>query len=238
MKSVPNWISYPHEVSWNFSQLLPNCFELFSSGSIFNSKNHYCGVPPISLSLSPHRARLSGCRFRVAATRPCYPLKALADSASLLSEPRHHLAVGAPPDRACPNDAVSTVRARLTAGSRPAPPPVRPSRCRLPASPHHRVLLRSRLPPLTTLSPFVQELAARSRPITGATTASAVATPSTVSGAPSTPLLPFPLGTPTPELPLLSHPDAGHRRSPEHPPHRRTSPSSGFSTLPIGKKLG
>jgi hypothetical protein len=144
MKSVPNWISYPHEVSWNFSQLLPNCFELFSSGSIFNSKNHCCGVPPVSLSLSPHRARLSACRFRVAATRPCYPLKALADSASLLSEPRHHLAVGAPPDSACPNDAVSTVRARLTAGSRPAPPPVRPSRCRLP---------RVTAPPRLTLKP-------------------------------------------------------------------------------------
>jgi hypothetical protein len=40
IKSVPNLISYLHGISWNFSQLLDICFELFSSGSIFNSKNH------------------------------------------------------------------------------------------------------------------------------------------------------------------------------------------------------
>jgi hypothetical protein len=71
MKSVPNLISYLQEFSWNFSQLLAICFELFSFGSIFNSKNHCRGVPPVSLSLSPRRARLSACRFRVAITRPC-----------------------------------------------------------------------------------------------------------------------------------------------------------------------
>jgi hypothetical protein len=71
MKSVPNLISYLHEFSWNFSQLLAICFELFSFGRIFNSKNHCRGVPPVSLSLSPHRARLSACRFHAAATRPC-----------------------------------------------------------------------------------------------------------------------------------------------------------------------
>jgi hypothetical protein len=52
MKIVPNRISYLHEFFWNFSQLLAICFELFSSGSVFNSENCCHGVPPISLSLS------------------------------------------------------------------------------------------------------------------------------------------------------------------------------------------
>jgi hypothetical protein len=52
MKSVPNWIFYLHEFFYNFSQLLAICFELFSSGIIFNSKNRCHGVTPVSLSLS------------------------------------------------------------------------------------------------------------------------------------------------------------------------------------------
>jgi hypothetical protein len=69
----------------------------------------------------------------------------------------------------------------------------------------------------------------RSCPIAGASTASTVATHSTVSEAPSTPLPPFSPGTLVHELPLPSHPDAGPRWPPEHPPRRRTpSPSQFF----------
>jgi hypothetical protein len=74
----------------------------------------------------------------------------------------------------------------------------------------------------------VQELATRSCPIAGASTASAVVTHSMVSGAPSTPLPPFSLGRPVHELPLPSHPDARPRQPPEHPPRRRTPPPSQF----------
>jgi hypothetical protein len=42
------------------------------------------------------------------------------------------------------------------------------------------------------------------------------------------PLPPFSPSTLAPKLPPLSHPDAGHRRPPEHPPHRRPPPSSRF----------
>jgi hypothetical protein len=237
IKSVPNLIYYLHEFFWNFYQFLANCFELFSSESIFNSKNRCHGVPLVSLSLSAPGPPVStpfprGCHAPVPAQRHKGAGRQLrSDIASPLSKPRRRLTVGAPPDRACLNAAVFTVRAR------PAPPPVRPSRRCFPASPHHRVLLRSQLLPLTILSPSMQELAVRSRPIAGASVASTVATPSTVSGALSTPLPPFSLGTPAPELPPLSHPDAGHRRPLEHPPRQRTPPPSDFSTLPVGKKL-
>jgi hypothetical protein len=91
---------------------------------------------------------------------------------------------------------------------------------------------RSRLPcrpPLTTFSPFVQELTVRSRPIGGASTASAIVTSSTVSGAPSNPLAAFfSPGIDAPESPLPSHPDAGPCRPPEHPPRRRMPPPSLF----------
>jgi hypothetical protein len=106
----------------------------------------------LSTSLSLQRARPSARRFCMAATRlrPRRPIKAPADTASPLSEPRRHLTVGAPPDRACPNAAVSAVRVRLTAGLCPTPPPVRPTHRRFPhfttplrltpkpaAAPHH-----------------------------------------------------------------------------------------------------
>jgi hypothetical protein len=68
----------------------------------------------------------------------------------------------------------------------------------------------------------------RSRPIAGTLAAFAVMTPSTVSGALSTPLPPFSLGTPMLELLLPSHPNAGRRQPPEHPPYRRTPPPSRF----------
>jgi hypothetical protein len=52
MKSVSNRIFNLHDFYGFFSQLLAICFVLFSSGSIFNSKNRCRGVPPVSLSLS------------------------------------------------------------------------------------------------------------------------------------------------------------------------------------------
>jgi hypothetical protein len=66
MKSVPNLISYHHEFFWNFSQFLAIYFELFSSGSKFNSENTDEWGPPVSRRF-PRRVLLSACRHRVAA---------------------------------------------------------------------------------------------------------------------------------------------------------------------------
>jgi hypothetical protein len=88
MKSVPNWISYLHNFFCIFSQLLAICFELFSSGSVFNSENHCCGIPSVSLSLStlgplvskpfPRRAMSRG--SAATCPRPC--LKGVVPTAS------------------------------------------------------------------------------------------------------------------------------------------------------------
>jgi hypothetical protein len=52
MKSVPEWIFYLHEFSWNFSQHLAISFELFSFRNVFNSGIICHWVPPLSLALS------------------------------------------------------------------------------------------------------------------------------------------------------------------------------------------
>jgi hypothetical protein len=52
MKSVPNLISYMHKFSWNCSQLLAICFELFSFGSVFNLENLLPWGPPVGLIFS------------------------------------------------------------------------------------------------------------------------------------------------------------------------------------------
>jgi hypothetical protein len=75
MKSVPNWIFYIHEFFCNFSQLRAICFELFSSGSIFNSKNRCHRVTPVSLSLSASSPLISvpslhGCHVLALASTP------------------------------------------------------------------------------------------------------------------------------------------------------------------------
>jgi hypothetical protein len=63
MKSVPNFISYLHEFSWNFSQLLPISFELFSFVSIFNSELNLPWGPTcqlLSLHIRPaHQSTVS-----------------------------------------------------------------------------------------------------------------------------------------------------------------------------------
>jgi hypothetical protein len=80
-KSIPNWISYLHEFSWNCLQHLAISFELFSFRIIFNSGIICHGVPPVNLSLSapgplvstpsPRGATCHGS----AATRLCSHLK-------------------------------------------------------------------------------------------------------------------------------------------------------------------
>jgi hypothetical protein len=70
MKSVSNLISYLHEFFWNFSQFLAIYFELFSSGSKFNSEIADMRGPPISRRF-PRRARLSARCSHVTATCPC-----------------------------------------------------------------------------------------------------------------------------------------------------------------------
>jgi hypothetical protein len=130
-----------------------------------------------------------------------------------------------------------SVTRHLAARSRSAPLPVRPPPFPTPQPPHP-----SFLSPFTTFSPFVQELATRSRPITGASTASAVVTHSTVTGAPSTrppPLLPFSLGIAAPEPPLPSHPNVGPHQPPEHQPRQRTPPLSlFFRPFPSARRSG
>jgi hypothetical protein len=243
MKSVSNSISYIHEFSWiflNFYLIVLSyfCLVVFLIRKITATGSH------LSASLSPHQARPSACPFREAAmcprlcrTRPHRAIKAPADSASPLSEPRRRLAVGAPPDRACLNAAISTVRARLTAESHPAPPSVRPSRCRFPrvaapprltlksdAAPHHPLPVcagarREELPHRQSFGRLH-----RHDPLHG-------------ERSPEHPLPPFSPGIPASELPPHSYPDTRYRRPPEHPPRQRTPPPSGFSTLPVDKKL-
>jgi hypothetical protein len=67
-KSVPNLISYLHEVFQNFSQSPAIWFELISFGLIFNSEIADKRVPLISRR-APHRARAEARRCRVAAMR-------------------------------------------------------------------------------------------------------------------------------------------------------------------------
>jgi hypothetical protein len=135
----------------NFPRIFLNfyifVFSYFHSG-VFLIRNKICrGVPPVSLSLStpgPLISALSPPSVPHAvpgrhghAPRPRH--KGIGRP-RLCPKPRHlrcsksccHLAVGAPPDRACPSAAVSTIRVRLTARSRSAPPPIRPSHRRLP----------------------------------------------------------------------------------------------------------
>jgi hypothetical protein len=69
MKSVPNLISYQHKCFWNFSQFLALYFELFSSGSKFNSEKADESGPPVSHRFL-RQARLSARRRCVAATHP------------------------------------------------------------------------------------------------------------------------------------------------------------------------
>jgi hypothetical protein len=192
----------------------------------------YRGAPRVSFSLSPRRACSSARCLHLACHVPCR-----ADTAARARAIKRRLAaVSAIRSRATSavrSRAATSLSERLPTARVRAPPSPLSERASLPSrapppSPRHRVLLRSRLPPLITLSPSLQELAAGSRPIAGTSTASIVVTHSMVSGAPSTPLPPFSLGTPAPELPLPSHPDAGPRRPPEHPPHRRTPSPSRF----------
>jgi hypothetical protein len=69
MKSVPNLVSYLHNLFWNFSQFLAIYFELFSSEVIFNTENADEWRPPVSRRFL-HRARLSARRRRMAVMRP------------------------------------------------------------------------------------------------------------------------------------------------------------------------
>jgi hypothetical protein len=118
MKSVPNLISYFHDFFWNFSHFLAIYFELFSSGSKFNSENADEWGPPVSRRFL-RRARPSAHRRHVAATRP-------RRSRTLwpLSGPR----AGVP---------TATSRSRLTSCAPTAPSPT--------ASPHARAaVVRSR----------------------------------------------------------------------------------------------
>jgi hypothetical protein len=80
MKSVPNLISYIHEFFWNFSQFLAIYFELFSSGSKFNSENAHEWGPPVSRRF-PCRACLAARHHRVAATRHRLASRALIPTA-------------------------------------------------------------------------------------------------------------------------------------------------------------
>jgi hypothetical protein len=96
-------ISYHHEFFWNFSQFLAIYFELFSSGSKFNSENTDEWGPPISHRF-PRRARLSVCRHRMAATHlhrtaPLAHLKCTVGTARRHpdSRPDRAAAVRAPP---------------------------------------------------------------------------------------------------------------------------------------------
>jgi hypothetical protein len=68
MKSVPNLISYLHEVFQNFSQSLAICFELFSFGVIFNLEITDERAPPVRRH-APRRAHAAARRCRMAATR-------------------------------------------------------------------------------------------------------------------------------------------------------------------------
>jgi hypothetical protein len=74
MKSVPNLSFYLHDFFWNFSQFLAIYFELFSSRTIFNSKNADEWVPPVRRR-APRRAHLATRRCRVAATRRAAPAR-------------------------------------------------------------------------------------------------------------------------------------------------------------------
>jgi hypothetical protein len=131
MKSVPNLISYLHEFLWNFSQFLSIYYELFSSGSKFNSKNTDEWGPPVSRRF-PRQARLSAHHHHVSAMLPRHaaPLACLKcavgtarrcpDShltAPPLSEPRRRLA------RARPDRAVARSEAVVAGPCPSAPPP-------------------------------------------------------------------------------------------------------------------
>jgi hypothetical protein len=145
---------------------------------------------------------------------------------SPLSKARRRLTAGGPPNRVCPNATVSTVRVCLSARSCPAPPPVRPPRRRFP-----RVAAPPRLTPKSATAPHHPLpvcAGARCEEPLHRWNFGHLRCPSTMSGALSTPLLPFSSGTPALELLLPSHPNAGRRRPPEHPPCRRTPPPSRF----------
>jgi hypothetical protein len=66
MKSVSSLIFYLHKFFWNFSQLQTIYFELFSTGSKFNSENADERDLPVSRRC-PRRARLAARRCRVSA---------------------------------------------------------------------------------------------------------------------------------------------------------------------------
>jgi hypothetical protein len=104
MKSVPNLISYLHEVFQNFSQSLSICFELFSFGEFVYSEIADSG-PHLSGVACRCRARAVARHCRVAAT--CCTSRARLKALSGQRATR--------PD--------STPRARPTAPASPAPPP-------------------------------------------------------------------------------------------------------------------
>jgi hypothetical protein len=120
MKSVPNLISYLHEFSWNFSQFLAICFELFSSrGNFYFEKLLTRGT---HLSEAVSRAR-PACQRAVSTWLPCArthrAIKAPADHASWPRRRPDSLTAASPrapptavvrshaplsaPDRACPS---------------------------------------------------------------------------------------------------------------------------------------
>jgi hypothetical protein len=152
MKSVANLIYYLHKFSWNFSQLIPNCFELFSSQSIFNLKNRCRGVPPVSLSLSatsppvstpfphgcyapapaPHHKGVS--RHCLSAVRAAPPPHCRSASQPRMSERRRLCCPSAPHRRVAPHSSTGkaitpplpplhrTATSYSEASCRPSPP--------------------------------------------------------------------------------------------------------------------
>jgi hypothetical protein len=124
---------------------------------VFLIRNKICRVvPPVSLSLcagpARQRAASTWCAMCCAHAIKAPANRVAVQSVKAVAGPKPHrrLAVGAPPDCACPSTAVSAVRPRLAARSRSAPPPVRSSRRCLPrvdapprftlksaATPHH-----------------------------------------------------------------------------------------------------
>jgi hypothetical protein len=106
MKSVPNLISYLHGFFWNFSQFLAIYFELFLSGSKFNSKNANEWGPLVSR----HFRTGSACQRAVTAWLPRACAAPLARLKGAIGTMRRCL--DSHPDRAarCPSRAAPSPR--------------------------------------------------------------------------------------------------------------------------------
>jgi hypothetical protein len=124
MKSVPNLISYLHEFSWNFSQFLAICFELFSSRGNFYFEKSLTRGTHLSEAVS-----LAGpaCQCAISRWLPCTrahrAIKAPADHAS---RPRRRLDSPTAASPRAPPTAVIRSHAPLSAPDRACP-----------SAPHH-----------------------------------------------------------------------------------------------------